>query len=154
MPDSRPELHLERILFPTDLSEASLSVLPYAADVARLKQGKITILFLVDTVEAGLNQPLPLTSARTLEEVLLKKAKKRLKELESRFEAEKVPYAAEVRLCHSVPDAINQFATEGGFDMVVMGTHGRTGFTRLLCGSVAEETLRKTPCPILMVRVV
>jgi len=47
---------------------------------------------------------------------------------------------------------IAQFASKGGFDMVVMGTHGRTGRERLLMGSVAEKTLRNAPCSVLVVK--
>lgn len=154
MPEERPTLHLEKILFPTDLSEGSLAVYPYAADVARLRGGKITVLYLTDTMEAGLSQPLPLTSTRTLERALLRTAQARLKEVDGVFSKEEAAYETQSIACESVPEAIRSFAREGKFDMIVMGTHGRTGFTRLLCGSVAEETLRSTPCPILMVRVV
>jgi nucleotide-binding universal stress UspA family protein len=43
-------------------------------------------------------------------------------------------------------------AREGNCDLIVMGTHGRTGLNRLLMGSVAEEVVRKAPCPVLTVR--
>ena len=48
--------------------------------------------------------------------------------------------------------AIVEAAEETGADLVVMGTSGRTGLTRLLMGSVAEEVLRHAPCPVLTVR--
>jgi nucleotide-binding universal stress UspA family protein len=47
---------------------------------------------------------------------------------------------------------IPRFAAEAGVDMVVMGTHGRTGQERLLMGSVAEQTLRTAPCSVLVVK--
>jgi nucleotide-binding universal stress UspA family protein len=43
-------------------------------------------------------------------------------------------------------------AKETGCDLIVMGTHGRTGLGRLLMGSVAETVLRKAPCPVLTVK--
>jgi nucleotide-binding universal stress UspA family protein len=48
---------------------------------------------------------------------------------------------------------ILRIARESKCDLIVMGTHGRTGFGRLLMGSVAEEVLRKAPCPVLTVKV-
>jgi len=45
--------------------------------------------------------------------------------------------------------AIAKLAEEENADMIVMGTHGRTGFTRLLMGSVAEAVVRRSPCPVL-----
>ncbi len=47
---------------------------------------------------------------------------------------------------------IAQQATEGQFDLVVMGSHGRTGLGRLFMGSVAERVLRAATCPVLIVR--
>jgi nucleotide-binding universal stress UspA family protein len=47
---------------------------------------------------------------------------------------------------------IVQFARERGCSLIVMGTHGRTGLERLLMGSVAEQVVRKAPCPVLTVK--
>lgn len=44
-------------------------------------------------------------------------------------------------------------AAEGGFDLIAMGTHGRTGRLHVLTGSVAEAVVRRAPCPVLVVRV-
>ena len=48
--------------------------------------------------------------------------------------------------------AILRVAAEAGCDLIVMGTHGRSGLTRLLAGSVAEQVLRQAPCPVLTVK--
>jgi len=56
----------------------------------------------------------------------------------------------EHRLISGAPaSAIAQRAEEAGADMIVMGTHGRTGLRRLLMGSVAEAVVRRAPCPVL-----
>jgi nucleotide-binding universal stress UspA family protein len=47
---------------------------------------------------------------------------------------------------------IVRLAVDEGFDLIVMGTHGRTGLSRLLMGSVAEQVLRRAPCPVLTVK--
>ena len=47
--------------------------------------------------------------------------------------------------------AIVEHAKEGGFDLIVMGTHGRTGLSHVVMGSVAERIVRKAPCPVLTV---
>jgi nucleotide-binding universal stress UspA family protein len=49
-------------------------------------------------------------------------------------------------------DAIVRYATELGVDLIVMGTHGRTGLQHVLLGSVAEKVVRHAPCPVLTVR--
>jgi universal stress protein A len=61
--------------------------------------------------------------------------------------------AARPRLKTGVPaEGIADTATEEGADLVVIGTHGRTGLTRLVIGSVAERVLRIAPCPVLVVK--
>jgi nucleotide-binding universal stress UspA family protein len=47
---------------------------------------------------------------------------------------------------------ILDFAAKNGFDMIVMGTHGRRGFSRFLAGSVAEKVVRLSPAPVLTIR--
>jgi len=49
-------------------------------------------------------------------------------------------------------DAINSYARKAGIDLIVIGTHGRSGMERLLVGSVAERVIRTAPCPVLTVR--
>jgi nucleotide-binding universal stress UspA family protein len=49
-------------------------------------------------------------------------------------------------------EAIVAAAKEEGCEMIVMGTHGRTGFKHLMLGSVAEQVVRAAPCPVLTVR--
>ena len=51
-----------------------------------------------------------------------------------------------------VPAQIVEVAQETGADLIVMGTHGRTGLGRLLLGSVAEQVLRSAPCPVLTLK--
>jgi nucleotide-binding universal stress UspA family protein len=49
-------------------------------------------------------------------------------------------------------EEIIRFAKEENVDMIVMGTHGRTGFSRLLMGSVTEQVVRGAPCPVLTIK--
>lgn len=148
------KLKMQKVLFPTDLSEGSLAVFPYAAEFARMRGGKVTVLYLADLVEAGINQPLPLVSIQELEKSVLESAREHIDEVKSVFEREEVEYEAVTFPCDSVSDAIKNYARKYGSEVIVMGTHGRTGFTRLLCGSVAEEVVRGATCPVLIVRVV
>ena len=50
-------------------------------------------------------------------------------------------------------DEIVEFAKKGAFDLIVIGTHGRTGIQHALIGSIAERVVRRAPCPVLTVKV-
>ena len=78
---------------------------------------------------------------------------RRWTEMAQSFEAETGLRAvqAEVHL-DSVPEAILTYAGTHGIDLIVMGTHARTGVDRLLLGSVAEEVVRQAACPVLTVQ--
>jgi nucleotide-binding universal stress UspA family protein len=56
-----------------------------------------------------------------------------------------------VEQCATVHEAIRAFASCAGADLLVMGSHGRSGFTRMLLGSVAERVIRQAPCPTMVV---
>jgi nucleotide-binding universal stress UspA family protein len=64
----------------------------------------------------------------------------------------KVPFEAKVLEGHDAAVAIVQEAEEVGPKMIVVGSHGRTGISRVLLGSVAEKVVRLAPCPVLVVR--
>ncbi len=73
-------------------------------------------------------------------------------QLHERFETNP-EIRVETRLIYGAPAAeILRMAEEAPCDLIVMGTHGRTGVNRLLAGSVAEEVMRKAHCPLLTVR--
>jgi nucleotide-binding universal stress UspA family protein len=62
-----------------------------------------------------------------------------------------VPFAHEIRQGEPAAEIV-KFAKENNVDMIVMTTHGRSGISRLLMGSVAEHVIRKAPCPVLTLR--
>ncbi len=54
-----------------------------------------------------------------------------------------------MQIAKDVPEAIARYAKHHDIDMIVMATHGHTGLTHLLMGSVAEKVMRSSPCPVL-----
>jgi nucleotide-binding universal stress UspA family protein len=137
---------IQTILYPTDLSEHSDYVFRIACSLAQDHGARLIVLHVVvppvAVYEGGLITP----QFEAHEEQLRAK----LKQL--RGLAPKV--GVELRLVEGDPvTTILHFADETSCDMIVMGTHGRTGLSRLLLGSVAEQVVRKAPCAVLTIKV-
>jgi nucleotide-binding universal stress UspA family protein len=131
------------ILHPTDFSVGSLAAFDVACSLARDQKAKLIILHVA---------PLPVT----LDEVAATRKPGYRDDL--RAELQKIRPAnpqieAVYLLAEGDPEnAILNAATDHVCDLIVMGTHGRTGLGRLLMGSVAEHVVRKATCPVLTVR--
>jgi nucleotide-binding universal stress UspA family protein len=141
----------ERILCSTDLSEASVPSLKYASALARRYGAHVTVLHVVPSFEpmtvpaAGFMYPMQVVSPMSRDEVLREMHKL---VAGAGVEATNTTFVAEAG---DPARMIVEQSLAAATDLVVMGTHGRSGFERLLIGSVAEKVLRKAPCPLLLV---
>lgn len=144
----RDPTHLERILVPVDLSDCSLDALEYAALVAQRSKAALTLLHVLEPVSYGLDFTFPQRAKR---ESIKSGHAKRLSDLVSALASAGVP--SEFLILGGLPtDSILDAARKQPADLIVMGTHGRRGFSHALFGSIAELVLRKSSCPVLMVR--
>jgi len=139
------------ILCPTDLSESSVRPLTYAAALARWYKSKLTVLHVVPTFD-----PIPMRSPSIAGDFQLVYPVPREQVLEElrRFADAAGVGSDEASLAAEPGDPSRSIVDQAvaiPADLVVMGTHGRSGFERLLLGSVAEKVLRTAPCPVLLV---
>jgi len=138
-------LPIHTILHPTDFSDHSTHAFQLACALTRDYNARLVVLHVVvpPTViyGEGILPPDP--------ELLRREAQEQLAHLL----APQANVRAERRLAEGDPAAeVLSAAEEIGADLIVMGTHGRTGLGRLLMGSVAEEVMRHAPCPVLTTR--
>lgn len=145
-------LTIRKILHPTDFSENSRAALLMACEWAKQFGAELHLLHVVD----GISNPYPylgppFNEAAAWETMIRQKANAALKEwpLPEVGSALKV-----VRTLRTGSPALNivQYAQETGMDLIVMGTHGRSGFSHLVLGSVAENVVRRAACSVLTVR--
>lgn len=144
-----PTVLTKHIVAATDLSEASLGAIRSAAALARAFDSWVTLLHSYDVFP-------PLDMLRRDEapdepHAFGERVEQALEKLRSDH-LDGVPAAAKVVRDKSAVTAICDFAANEGADLVVTGTHGRTGVPRLLIGSVAERMIRHAPCSVLVVR--
>jgi universal stress protein A len=138
-------MQAKKILFPTDFSTASDAGLPQAVSLAKDTGATLVILHVQEPPLAygggELYYGIPEPNTEALEKML----------------SEVKPDDPSVKFTHRMvvgdpATEIVRVAQEEQADLIVMGTHGRTGLTRLLMGSVAEAVIRRAPCPVLTYR--
>ncbi len=135
-----------RILSPVDFDDSSLAALDVAARIARQNDGTIVLLHVVPMLIPASGMPVYVDIYKGQEEA----AKDKLREVAGR-RLEGIKYETLTDLADPA-GAILKVARRAGADLIVMATHGRRGFSRVLLGSVAEMVLREAPCPVLCVR--
>jgi nucleotide-binding universal stress UspA family protein len=136
-------LPFKTVLFATDFSPASKVAFNVAAALARDYRARVIVLHVIEPVRMGFSE---FTSYIGPDE-----DKGEAMKLLSTIVVPKV--SIEHRLLEGDPaTVIVETAAETGADLIIMGTMGRSGLTRLVMGSVAEEVLRRAPCPVLTIR--
>jgi universal stress protein A len=134
----------KRILCPVDFDSNSVEALRMAVDLARQHSAKI-LLFHAASPVSQLVVSAPFVAAREKEE-----ARRNLEKLADE-NLKGIDHETSLRVGHPAPEILSA-VTELGADLVVMATHGRTGVSHLVLGSVAEKVVREAPCPVLIVR--
>lgn len=166
-------MDVQKILVPIDYSEDSLEALQWGASLATKYGAKLILLHVIPkAVEEiypsgpewiGPFTPpsyyyegmAPGTRPRRTEPLLIdwqERAKAQLSDFATMNLKEPVPLDVQVAVGRPV-DEILRLAREQRVDLIVMGTHGRTGLRHLLLGSVAEAVARQAPCPVFTVRI-
>ena len=140
----------EEILVPTDFSEAAYQAMDYAIELAKVLQAHLTLLHVFHLS--------PLTKREVPPSIFNAKFLEIETNIQQRMQAA-------VERVHQMGLQSDSIAVEGipfqtiidtaknkGIDLIVMGTHGRTGLTHVFMGSVAEKVVRLAPCPVLVTR--
>lgn len=132
-------MKLNRILCPIDYSEFSKAANFYASTLAKITDAEIIFVHVAYP---------PYSDSQIEDEI----------EAEMLEFSHKIrPFIPEVRHCFEIccgnpADKILEMAKQRNVDLIVMGTHGRTGSSRLLHGSVCENVLRHAVCPVMVVK--
>lgn len=142
---------VKRILMPTDFSPASDIALQYALELAAREGASIRLVHVIDDARfsSAYGEGLPL-GPPGLWEHLVEETRKRLGQAGSKCAEAGVSATTQVLVGRPAP-AITAEATAHGADLIVMGTHGRSGFARFVIGSVAQLVVRTADCPVLTV---
>jgi nucleotide-binding universal stress UspA family protein len=136
----------KRVLFATDFSDCASAALPYALSLARQPGGKLVVAHVVAVGPLASSFPTHVSLAATAQGV--REARLSMEQLASRLKG--VPHEAVVR-SGDVCEEIDTVVRRESLDVVVLGTHGRTGLGKAVFGSVAEKVFRHAHFPALTI---
>jgi nucleotide-binding universal stress UspA family protein len=143
----------KRIIVPIDLSDCSRKALEYAAATARAHKSKLTILHVYEAsfVEPYVNAANSEEEANEIIKEINQANESKYDEFLKTIDLSGVEY--EKLLKKGIPETdIVEIAMEQQANLIVMGTHGRSGIKHILIGSTAEEVVRNAPCDIVVVK--
>ncbi|AVH13894.1 universal stress protein [Acinetobacter indicus] len=144
----------KHILVPVDESPISYAAVEQALSLAKDLGCQVTVMSVIAVdpfVGVDFYKVAPAITDYFMQAE--KNAKLRLQEILDSFQREGVQ--VDQKLAHGVSpsDGIMQIADEVGADLIIMGSHGRTGFKKMMLGSVAQNVLTQSPIPVLIVKV-
>jgi nucleotide-binding universal stress UspA family protein len=141
---------MKRILVPTDFSEHAEYALKVAAQIARKNNAELFIINLLDlpshigdAVTGGVNIPEVM--------LFLKRTNERLDELKADYEDEWLSITTAARIGRTF-DEIVTYSKEQNIDLIVMGSHGTSGYKELMIGSNTEKVVRYSNVPVLVIK--
>ena len=135
-------IHIDRILYATDFSSYSNQAYFHAVSLAKFHQARLVIAYVYDPSQTDLPAA---PEGRSAEEHW----REQLGQIRPLDESIAIEH---LLLIGDPASELVELTRTQRFNLVVMGTHGRTGLDRLLMGSVAERMLRESPCSVLVVK--
>jgi nucleotide-binding universal stress UspA family protein len=150
-PATAKPLDWKKVLCPVDFSDASRSALRVAAELSRRFDGELTVFHAYPLPGYTLPEGTILPATAMLQE-LAEQTDVLLVQWRAEAEADGAPRIATAKAIGEPAAEIVAAAKEGKFDVIVVGTHGRTGLAHALLGSVAERVVRRAPMPVVTVR--
>ena len=135
----------KKILVPLDGSKLAEGIIPRVEWLAKIHDGEVTLL------RVALAHVFPGMDPVQHEVKVVREAEEYLAKVEAGLKNVGVKVHSVVRYGNDAQEIVDH-ARDRGFDLIAMSTHGRTGLSRLLLGSVAEQIVKLAKCPVLTVR--
>ena len=139
---------IKTLLCPVDFSQMSRAVLDYAVFMAQSHQAQLKLIHVVDQLHGFDSYKILHMTAVEITHEMERQARTQLKELVATLP---IPATFDIRFGRAADEIVIQ-AKDDEVELIVMGSHGRSGISHLLVGSVAESVVRHAPCPVLVVR--
>src|SRR5262249_32079471 len=142
---AKTRTRFENILFATDFSPAATHAIPFVKALARHFQSKLAVLHVKSPVVNPMTQPATWPAVVEAAKAADERHREELRETFAGINTELLLEEGEIQ--SNLEKALEKYDT----DLVIIGTRGRTGLSKMLLGSVAEEIFRTVPCPVVTV---
>jgi nucleotide-binding universal stress UspA family protein len=143
----------QRIMVPLDGSELAECVLPHAEAIAKSCQATVELVRVIEPIEIPTRGGIAL-SAEELKQIDLhskRDAKSYLKKVAGQLNQAGIKVRTKV-LTGKVAESLADYIHKSNFDLIIMATHGRSGISRLILGSIADRLMHSSSTPVLLVR--
>lgn len=144
-------LHPKLVLSPIDFSEDSLEALDVASEVAHRYGAEMVLVHAVPLIPR-LPHDVSIFHEGDYERGLMEDAEHRLTQLADKLKSKSLQVRTVVGLANDAAMEILRVAEQEGADLIVIATHGTTGWRRLAFGSVTDKVVRTADCPVLVLR--
>ncbi len=159
------QIKFQKILVTHDGSKLASAALPYANVLAAQFRAEVTLLQVIPTVAQEAAALIPIAVPPALSSTIradgnivreivrdkVKKARTELEKLKTALEENRVGKVSVIVKQGNAPSIFVKVAQQKQCDLIVISTHGRSGFGRALLGSVADHVIRHAPCPVLVI---
>jgi len=141
---------IKNILIPTDFSETAILAIAHGAKMAQLFKAKIFLLHSVETTlyTAGVGEPVMMPDIQDIYKEATEQLNKTAEALKTEYAIDIAPIIANGRPAAAIASAVK----ENNIDIIIMGTHGASGFEELFMGSNAHKVVTIAPCPVITIR--
>ncbi|MHA7646728.1 universal stress protein [Nitrosopumilus sp. S4] len=144
-------MYFKNILVPFDGSKFSKKAINVATDLAKKYKSKLTIINCIEEFYVGRWY----RDNRIEEELFAKEyntIKNELKKIKQNAQEQGVPVKIKIIKALDVTKKITDYSKKNRIDLILMGSHGRTGWNRLFLGSKSENILKSASCPVLIIK--
>lgn len=146
-------IQLKKILCPVDFSKYSLEALQYATHMVLQNNATLYLVHIVDSRVYDYGGPIYGQETSVMKTAIDQSTKEQLENKLLAVVPKETKNNVKIIILFGVPFVeIIKTAKDNDIDLIVIGTHGRTGLAHMLIGSVAEKVVRKSPCPVLTVK--
>ncbi|HEX7364687.1 MAG TPA: universal stress protein [Dehalococcoidia bacterium] len=142
-----------RILVPLDGSKLAECVMPHIEAIAKLSRATVELVYVIEPVELPTRGGIALSidDLEQIESHSKHDAQSYLQQIVNKLKSKGLRAHAKI-LTGKAADSLVDYINNSGFDLLIMATHGRSGISRWIWGSVAEKILRSSLIPILVIR--